>query len=103
MLNCCDFLDAMLLGDVFGAGTVVASDGDAGLEAGMARARVEQNFSLLDKDGDDRITRAEAGALAGQLFLADRDGDGVLTQAEVTAAADRIGRLRQLQGFRGKK
>ena len=94
---------SLALGDAFRAGAAVASDGDAGLEAGIARARVEQNFSLLDKDGDGRITRAEAGGLAGQLFLADRDGDGVLTQAEVTAAADRIGRLRQLQGFRGKK
>lgn len=94
---------SLALGDAFRAGAAVASDGDAGLEAGMARARVEQNFSLLDKDGDGRITRSEAGVLAGQLFLADRDGDGVLTQAEVTTAADRIGRLRQFQGFRGKK
>lgn len=53
-------------------------------------------FSMLDADGDGRISRAEAKIVfrvkpaLRQLFDdTDRDGDGYLTQAEIRAAADR--------------
>ena len=85
------------------AGTGVASDADAGIESGMAKARVEQNFTLLDKDGDARVSREEAGEAADRIFPADTNQDGFLTLEEATALVDKIARFRQQRNPAGKK
>jgi thiol-disulfide isomerase/thioredoxin len=55
--------------------------------AGLLEARWQQ----LDRDGDGRLTRVEAGE-AGWFERIDRDGDGVVTRAEVSAVARVLGR-----------
>jgi hypothetical protein len=94
---------SLALGDSKVGGTGVASDGDMGVEEGLAKARMEQNFSLLDKDGDGRITREEAGSYAVMLFTVDANRDGYLTREEASVLADRIGRLRERLNPDGKK
>ena len=94
---------SLALGDTKVAGSGVASDADAGVESGMAKARVEQNFTLLDKDGDGRVSREEAGEAAVRIFPADTNQDGFLTLEEATALADKIARFRQQRNPAGKK
>ncbi len=94
---------SLALGDTKVAGTGVASDADAGIESGMAKARVEQNFTLLDKDGDARVSREEAGEAADRIFPADTNQDGFLTLEEATALADKIARFRQQRNPARKK
>lgn len=94
---------SLALGDSKVGGTGVASDGDMGVEEGLAKARMEQNFSLLDKDGDGKITREEAGTYAVMLFTVDANRDGYLTREEAAVLADRIGRLRGRLNPDGKK
>lgn len=94
---------SLALGDTKVAGTGVASDADAGIESGMAKARVEQNFTLLDKDGDGRVSREEAGEAADRIFPADTNQDGFLTLEEATALADKIARFRQQRNPARKK
>lgn len=94
---------SLALGDAKVSGTGVASDGDMGVEEGLGKARMEQNFTLLDKDGDGRITREEAGAYAPMLFTVDANRDGYLTREEAAVLADRMGRLRERLNPAGKK
>lgn len=94
---------SLALGDVTVVGADVASDADAGVENGMAKARVEQNFTLLDKDGDGRVSREEAGDAAERIFPADTNQDGFLTLEEATALAEKIARFRQQRNPAGKK
>jgi CubicO group peptidase (beta-lactamase class C family) len=94
---------SLAVGDTKVAGTGVASDADAGVEGGMAKARIEQNFSLMDKDGDGRVSRGEAGEFAERLFPADADQDGFLTLPEALAMAEKVARFRQRQSPSGKK
>ncbi len=63
----------------------VASDADGRLQKGLEAARVDQNFTLMDKDGDGRVTRAEAGLYQRILAPADTDKDGAVTRLEVEA------------------
>lgn len=93
---------SLALGDAKVGGTGVASDGDEGVEAGLGKARMEQNFTLLDKDGDGKITREEAGAFAVMLFTVDANRDGYLTREEAAVLADRMGRLRERLNPDGK-
>lgn len=94
---------SLALGDERVAGAGVASDGDAGVEKCMAKARVEQNFTLLDKDGDGKLTREEAGTFAERIFPADINQDGFLTREEATVLAEKLGKLKERAGSRGKK
>ncbi len=60
------------------------------LAAGVAMAKDHRAqgaaFETLDADGDGRITRAEAEAMAaGRMAAADTDGDGALSLAEIEA------------------
>ncbi len=94
---------SLALGDVKVGSKAVGSDGGTGVENGMARARVEQNFTLLDQDGDGKLTREEAGAFAEHIFPADINNDGFLTRQEATALAEKQGKLRQKSDLKGKK
>lgn len=94
---------SMALGDTKVAGTGVASDAGAGVESGMAKARVKQNFTLLDKDGDGRVSCEEAGNAAERIFPADTNQDGFLTLEEATVLAEKIARFRQQRNPAGKK
>lgn len=66
------------------AGAAIASDGET------LPARVEQNFTLLDKDGDGSLSREEAGT---QRFfkLADADKDGKVTREELAVLMRKAG------------
>jgi len=73
----------LALGDASVAGRGVASDVGQGVEAGMAKSRVAQNFSLLDKNGDGKISREEADTHAAKIFPFDQNKDGFVTQEEI--------------------
>ena len=60
------------------------------------------SFAALDRNGDSRISRSEAGfdrRLSETFAELDTDGDGFVSIAEFTAAADRtriaVGKLTQ--------
>jgi CubicO group peptidase (beta-lactamase class C family) len=76
---------ALALGDAAVAGKEVSSDGDA------LPMRAEQNFTLLDKNGDGSLSREEAGT---QTFFtpADADKNGMVTKAELGTLMKRLGR-----------
>jgi CubicO group peptidase (beta-lactamase class C family) len=65
-------------------GSAIASD------AGALPERWEQNFTLMDKDGDGSLSREEAGT---QRFFqtADADKDGYVTREELTGLLRRVG------------
>lgn len=78
---------SLALGDPSIDTAAVASDGDA------LPTRAEQNFSLLDKNGDGSLSHEEAGT---QPFFtpADADQNGTLTREEVAAYVKKLGRVR---------
>jgi acetyl esterase/lipase len=54
----------------------------------------DEQFSKLDRDGDGRLSKAEAGARPF-FTRADTDGDGLVTRDEARAALARVRGLRQ--------
>lgn len=68
------------------AGAAIAYDGDE------LPPRAEQNFLVLDKNGDGSLSREEAGT---QRFFdaADTDKNGVVTREEIATLVKRAGRL----------
>ena len=56
------------------------------------RQMLEKLFSVLDTDGDDRLTRAEwSERIDSDLAFADENGDGRITLKEVTEARENLG------------
>jgi EF hand domain-containing protein len=53
-----------------------------------ATARTSQDFDLLDRGGDQRLTRYEWQSAYGDFDTIDRNGDGVVTRAEFLATRE---------------
>lgn len=68
---------------LLGSASVYADDGD------KAKIAAASSFTALDRNGDDRISRSEAGfdrILSETFAEIDTDGDGFVSTAEFAAA-----------------
>lgn len=82
-------MDKFLLAAIAGTATLLASAGAFADEPGKGRIAAADSFTSLDRNGDHRISRSEAGfdRLLSQTFAdVDADGDGFVSAAEFAAA-----------------
>lgn len=82
----------LVLGQSGEASAGGSPDAGLGLEADFVRTRSMQVFTLLDKDGDGRVTTEEAGASASRMTRVDADKDGVVTRSEAEAWSRQVSR-----------
>lgn len=81
-------MNKLVFAAIAGAATLLAAGASTadGIKGKVASA---SSFAALDRNGDHRISRSEAGfdRLMSQNFVeADTDGDGFVTAAEFAAA-----------------
>lgn len=72
-----------------GTATLLAAASISANDNGKAKVAAAGSFSALDRNGDDRISRSEAGfdRVLSQTFAdIDTDGDGFVSAAEFAAA-----------------
>jgi hypothetical protein len=78
-----------VLATLAGAATLLAAASVHANDDGKARIATAESFATLDRNGDHRISRSEAGfdRLMSQTFAeVDTDGDGFVSPAEFTTA-----------------
>lgn len=79
----------LLLATIVGAVTLVANASVHATDGAKAKTASASPFAALDRNGDQRISRSEAGfdRLLSQSFAEiDTDGDGFVSPAEFAAA-----------------
>jgi hypothetical protein len=72
--------------------TLLVAAGAHADDHGKTKVAAASSFATLDRNGDHRISRSEAGfdRIMSQTFAEiDTDGDGFVSQAEFTAAAEK--------------
>ncbi|MBM0107748.1 hypothetical protein JM946_23635 [Steroidobacter sp. S1-65] len=82
-------MDKFVFAAIAGTATLLASAGAFGDDPGKGRIAAADSFNDLDRNGDHRISRSEAGfdRLFSQTFAeVDADGDGFVSAAEFAAA-----------------
>lgn len=80
----------LILATLVGTATLLATAGASAADSGgKAKIAAANSFAALDRNGDHRISRSEAGfdRLLSQTFAEiDTDGDGFVSPAEFAAA-----------------
>ena len=74
---------------IVGSATLLVTAGVSANDSGKAKVAAAGSFAALDRNGDDRISRSEAGfdRVLSQTFAEiDTDGDGFVSAAEFAAA-----------------
>jgi|GEM_PF-1865520 len=82
-------VSATVLAALVGTGGAVVAEAQQGTAA--VGPGWQQQFSTLDRNGDNRLDRSELQAAQGATFAnLDADGDGRITAGEAAAAGDRM-------------
>jgi Ca2+-binding EF-hand superfamily protein len=95
-------MQKLVLTAIAGTACLLAAAGVLADDDTQRKIASADSFAALDRNGDHRISRSEAGfdrRLSETFAELDTDGDGFVSIAEFTAAADRtritVGKLTQ--------